>query len=116
MTTVCARVCVYVSYWQANMKSGRHPAQNGWIHVLWPVCGSHHHHLQSLESQCEYIMPSKPPIALTLQTQDRHHVEQERYPACNVGLDLVKFKRLQNKQYWVGFLVIRKVGLNLGCT
>ena len=33
------------SYRETNMKSGGHPAQNGWIHILWPVGRSHHHHL-----------------------------------------------------------------------
>lgn len=40
-----------VSHRQADMKGGGHPAQNGWIHVLRPVCRSHHHHLPPEEPQ-----------------------------------------------------------------
>lgn len=33
------------SYWQADVKSCGHPAQDGWIQVLGTVRCSHHHHL-----------------------------------------------------------------------
>lgn len=33
------------SYWQADVKSCGHPAQDGWIQVLGTVSCSHHHHL-----------------------------------------------------------------------
>lgn len=45
--TLYVCVCVCVSYWQANVKGSRHPAQDGRVHVLRPVSGSHHHHLQA---------------------------------------------------------------------
>lgn len=36
---------LHTSYRQADMKSCGHPAENGWIQVLRPVRGSHHHNL-----------------------------------------------------------------------
>lgn len=47
------------SYWQANMKSCGHPAQDGWIQVLGTVSCSHHHHLWLEVSQWKTLIKSK---------------------------------------------------------
>ena len=35
-----------VAHRQTNVKSCGHPAQDGWVKILWPVGGAHHHHLR----------------------------------------------------------------------
>lgn len=38
-------MCVFVAYRQSDMKGCGHPAQDGWVKILWSVGGTHHHHL-----------------------------------------------------------------------
>lgn len=123
--------CVCISYWQANMKSGGHPAQNGWVHILWPVCSSHHHHLESYESQCEYIMVTKLPAAFQPQKQHMHHVNRHylcklffpKYSPCQL-LNLVCTLQCKNELWlcnlggWGGFNAVpqaHELGLHHGC-
>lgn len=47
------------SYWQANVKSCGHPAQDGWIQVLGTVSCSHHHHLRFEASQWNTLIKSQ---------------------------------------------------------
>lgn len=84
-----------LSYWEANMESSRHPAQNGWIHILWPVCSSHHHHLQVKESQCDHAKITTYYHILTPETEHRQHAD--RYYSLHAEYDtLILFKYFPN--------------------